>query len=107
MSGLDVAVGDEEAKQWPPALYRFWARAVSFVVAAAVAIGILGYPQAVAAVPDDLRRSVLIALLVGMAGGFVHGVGYVPVHAIPRIVLGPLVAWPLLTVGLIALWRLG
>jgi len=37
----------------------------------------------------------------GIAGGFVRGVGYVPLHRVWRIVLGPLVAIPTMVTGTI------
>lgn len=89
----------------PPRLYAGWARLLSFALAAALTAFILIWPRAVAASLTEVRHGLLSLLMWGIAAGFVHGVGYVPVHRIWRLLLGPFVGWPLMLGGIA--WVLG
>jgi predicted membrane protein len=84
------------------ALDRPMARRVSLLTAAAVAGLITIYPRAL--VNDEhVNHGLLMLLLWGASAGFVHGVGFVPEHRVLRLLLGPLVAWPLLAGGMLLL----
>ena len=37
----------------------------------------------------------------GMSAGFVHGIGFVPRNNVLRVLLGPVIAWLLMGVGLV------
>lgn len=82
-------------------LYTGWARLLSFVLAVALTAFILIWPRAVAASLTEVRHGLLSLLMWGIAAGFVHGVGYVPVYRIWRLLLGPLVGWPLMLGGIV------
>jgi predicted membrane protein len=74
---------------------------LSFVAAAAWGALVLVYPQALAP-GGRVPYGWLLLLMWGIAAGFVHGVGYVPVNVLLRLALGPLAAWVLLGGG--AIW---
>lgn len=83
----------------PHMLYTFVARILSLLAASVLSLLIILYPQAVMPGGVAPGHSTLMLCMCGIAGGFVHGVGFVPRHALLRIALGPLVAWPLMLVG--------
>lgn len=85
-------------------LDRPMARRVSLLAAIAVAGLITIYPRALVN-GEQVNHGLLMLLLWGVSAGFVHGVGFVPEHRVLRLLLGPLVAWPLIAGGL--LWMLG
>jgi predicted membrane protein len=49
---------------------------------------------------SPLGHGVLTLVMWGLSAGFVHGVGFVPRNRILRALLGPLVAWSGMAVGL-------
>lgn len=78
-------------------------RAIAFALALAMAVLILGWPQAFA--PEgEVAYVPLLLVLWGLAAGFTFGVGFVPYHPVPRWLLGPGPAFLLLLGG--ALWIL-
>lgn len=89
------------------ALYCFAARSASFVLASALSILVLLYPQVVASAPGEVQHGALTLLMWGIAAGFVHGVGFVPRNKILRFALGPLVGLPVMTLSAMALWLNG
>lgn len=80
-------------------LYGFAARTVSFLMAVALSTLILIYPNAIATSATEINHGMLSLLMWGIAAGFVHGVGFVPIHSLWRIVLGPVVGWVLMLIG--------
>ena len=86
----------DKAYTW---LNQTWARLISFVLACALSVLIFIYPNAIATSVNDIQHSILMLIMWGISGGFVHGVGYIPVHRIWRILLGPPVSWFLLCGG--------
>jgi predicted membrane protein len=71
-------------------------RAVSLLLALATSGLIFTYPQALA----HAGHGLLSLVMLGVCAGFVHGVGFVPVHRIWRVAFSPWVSWPLMGVGL-------
>ena len=58
---------------------------------------------------DIMLERLWLALLdtitmVGVSGGFVHGVGFEPYNRFWRLLFGPLCAWPLMLLGYAILW---
>ncbi len=80
-----------------------WARALSFLLAVALSTLVLLYPRVLADLDSSVRPALLAALMWGTAGGFVHGVGFVPRHAIGRIVFHPALAWPIMIANVLML----
>lgn len=78
-------------------------RALSLLLAAPLALLLLIHP---AAYLDDQGRyshSLLMLVMLGISGGFVHGVGFDPINRLWRLLLGPACAWPLLILGYLVL----
>lgn len=84
-----------------PWLYSRAARVLSFILACALSALILVNPQVIAASPGQIQHGALAVLMWGIAAGFVHGVGYVPVYPVWRIALGPLVGLPVMVSGIV------
>jgi len=79
------------------------ARGIAFVLALAMAVLVLGWPHAFA--PEgEVAYGPLLLVLWGLAAGFTYGVGFVPYHPVPKVLLGPGPAFLLLLGG--ALWVL-
>lgn len=78
-----------------------WARLVSFLLAVGLSVLVFAYPRAFAVAVGDVRHGMLALLMFGIAGGFVHGVGFVPRLNVWRIAFHPLLSWPLMVLGII------
>jgi predicted membrane protein len=76
-----------------------WARGLSLVAAASLALSVTVYPRGLMHEGVLLNHSLLTLLMLGMSAGFVHGVGFDPDNRWIRLLLGPLVAWPILLLG--------
>jgi len=79
-----------------------WARGVSLVPALALMILVTVLPRGLTG-PDGspISHGVLTLIMWGMSAGFVHGIGFVPRNNVLRVLLGPVIAWLLMGVGLI------
>lgn len=77
-----------------------WLRAISLLMAATIAAVVIVYPRLIAHDASEVPHGFLAILLMGMSGAWVHGFGFVPEHRVLRIIFGPLVAWPVVLVGL-------
>ncbi len=75
------------------------ARAVSLLAAIAVSVLVTFTPQLVISGGQAPDHGILALWLWGMAGAYIHGVGFRHRHWFWRIVLGPELAWLLLVVG--------
>lgn len=71
-------------------------RAISLLLALATSGLIFTYPQALA----HAGHGLLSLVMLGACAGFVHGVGFVPLHRVWRMLFSPWVAWPLMSLGL-------
>lgn len=83
------------------ALDSGWARGVSLVSALALMILVTILPRGLTD-PDGspISHGLLALIMWGMSAGFVHGVGFVPRNRILRVLLGPVVAWAWMALGL-------
>ena len=81
----------------------FWrtgpARFASFTAATLFCLVIVLYPQLLVRHGGPPNHGALVLGLIGMAAGFVHGVGFEPRRPVFRMLLGPLTAWLLLPLG--------
>lgn len=78
-----------------------WARGISLATALALMILVTLLPRGLAATDGSpISHGVLTLIMWGMSAGFVHGVGFVPRNQMLRVLLGPLVAWLWMGVGL-------
>jgi predicted membrane protein len=78
------------------------ARGVSLVTAFALMILVTILPRGLTAADGSPISHGLLALIMwGMSAGFVHGIGFVPRSRPLRVLLGPMVAWLWMGVGLV------
>ena len=79
-----------------------WARALSLTSALALMILVTLLPRGLATADGSpINHGVLSLIMWGMSAGFVHGIGFIPRHPVLRVVLGPVIAWLLMSVGII------
>ncbi len=76
------------------------ARAASLVAAALIAAVIVLYPRLIAQTAADVPHGFLVVALLGMSFAWVHGFGFVPENRFLRIAFSPLIAWPLMAIGI-------
>ncbi|MDP3845046.1 MAG: cyd operon YbgE family protein [Pseudomonas sp.] len=82
-----------------PLLQRPWTRALSLLLASPLALLLLIHPAAMLDAQGHYSHNLLMLVMLGVAGGFVHGVGFDPYLRLWRLLFGPLLAWPLLALG--------
>jgi predicted membrane protein len=80
----------------PAMFYSGVARLFSLMLAILLSLWLILYPQSIITDGQAPSHWLLLLCMWGIAGGFVHGVGYVPRKPVLRIALGPLVAWLLM-----------
>lgn len=68
-------------------------------LAASLALAITVYPRGLMHEGVVMSHAQLILLMWGMSAGFVHGIGFDPNNRWLRMLLGPLIAWPILLPG--------
>ena len=81
-----------------------WGRALSLLLASPLALLLLVHPAAMLDADGSYSHSLLMLVMVGVSGGFVHGVGFDPYRSYWRLLFGPLCAWPLMLLGYAILW---
>lgn len=86
-------------------LQRPWSRALSLLLASPLALLLLIHPAAMLDEQGRYSHSLLMLVMLGVAGGFVHGVGFDPYNRLWRLLFGPTCAWPLLLLGYALLIR--
>jgi predicted membrane protein len=78
-----------------------WARGVSLLTALGLMLLVTLLPRGLTVEDGSpLGHGVLALVMWGLSAGFVHGVGFVPRNRILRVLLGPMVAWLGMSVGL-------
>lgn len=81
-----------------------FSRCLSIVAALAVTVVVVCFPRLVAIDMHAVPHGWLVCLLLGMSFCYVHGFGFIPENKTLRIVFSPLVAWPLLTLGVVMIF---
>ncbi len=74
-------------------------RTISFAIGLAATLMLMLFPFLLHQVPGPRLHSALPIMMLGVAGSFVHGVGYVPDNKFLRILFGPLCSWTLILIG--------
>lgn len=80
-----------------------WAHALSLCIALAISVCLLIWPALAVSAAGHVDHGWLTLLMWGMAAGFVHGVGFIPRNRLLRVVFGPMVAWGLPLLAVVAL----
>ena len=78
-----------------------WAHGISLFTAFVLMMLVTLLPRGLTEVDGSpISHGVLTLIMWGLSAGFVHGVGFVPHNRVLRVLLGPVVAWLLMGVGL-------
>jgi len=102
LEGLFIIMNEENPNITNAWAYSFAARMVSLWLAIGLTVLVLAYPKAFA--PSGIhsvRHDLLSLMMLGIAAGFVHGVGFVPQHLGWRMLWSPYLAWTLMLGGLV------
>jgi predicted membrane protein len=83
----------------PSASLRRVARPVSFGIALVASLLLMLFPFLLRGIDGTRLHTGLPVLMLGVAGMFVYGIGYVPDNKIVRILFGPACAWILIIAG--------
>ena len=75
-------------------------RGLSLLAAAAVVRVVVLYPRLIAEDGAHVPHGFLVVLMLGMSAAWIHGFGFIPKNRILSILFSPLVAWPVLCLGL-------
>lgn len=92
-----------EERPTPKCLHTGAARLVSLSSAGGLSALLMLAPQTVARAGQAPDHLTLMLCMWGIAAGFVHGVGFVPLTPLWRVVFGPVAAWGLMLAGSILL----
>ena len=84
------------AREAQPLSLNAIARGVSLALAGAMILALSVFPGLIIGTEELLQRAVLPVLLIGVAGGVAHGLGYRPRSSLLAAMLGPFVSWPLM-----------
>lgn len=76
-----------------------FAMAISFLMALPLAAVLLIHPGAMLDANGHYNHSVLMMVMIGISGGFIHGVGFLPQFWLWKWLFSPYVAWPLMLWG--------
>jgi predicted membrane protein len=74
-------------------------RTASAIAAVTVSLTLVLFPFVLHHVPAARLHSALPILMFGVAGAFVHGIGYTADNRLLRILFGPMFAWSMIFTG--------
>ncbi|HEY0218412.1 MAG TPA: cyd operon YbgE family protein [Afipia sp.] len=74
-------------------------RTISFAIGLAATLMLMLFPFLLHQASGPRLHSGLPILMLGVAGTFVYGVGYIPDNKFLRILFGPLCSWTLILIG--------
>ena len=89
----EIAMTTEERKP------NKFASAVSFLMALPLATVLLLHPAMMLDANGHYNHTVLMLVMIGISGGFIHGVGFLPRFWLWKWLFSPFVAWPLMLWG--------
>ena len=75
------------------------AMTVSFLLALPLAAILLVHPSLMLDANGHYNHSMLMLVMVGIYGGFIHGVGFIPRFWLWKWLFSPYIAWPLMILG--------
>ncbi|MCW8828089.1 MAG: cyd operon YbgE family protein [Gammaproteobacteria bacterium] len=78
-----------------------WVRLISITLTAGLVWIFFSRPGDVVALLDQHGDGIMAPLLWGVAIGLVHGTGFMPYHAVWRLLFNPFIGWPLLLYGIV------
>ena len=77
------------------------ARVFSFIIAIALSVFVLLFPQHIARDLTELDHGLLSLVMLAMCGCFVHGIGFKPYNMVAKVMFSPILCWP---VAGLAVW---
>ena len=83
-------------KETPPNAFIM---AISFLLALPLAAVLLIHPAMMLDANGHYNHSLLMMVMVGISGGFIYGVGFLPRFWLWKWLFSPWVAWPLMLLG--------
>ena len=89
----EIAMTTEERKP------NKFTMAVSFLMALPLATVLLLHPAMMLDANGHYNHTVLMLVMIGISGGFIHGVGFLPRFWLWKWLFSPFVAWPLMLWG--------
>ncbi|MGL5166983.1 MAG: cyd operon YbgE family protein [Afipia sp.] len=78
---------------------RRTARPIAFGIALVASLSLMLFPFLLHGIDGMRLHTGLPILMLGVAGMFVYGIGYVPDNRLIRILFGPVCAWTLILAG--------
>jgi predicted membrane protein len=94
VKSMITSVGAKRLPQWGRVI-----RTASLTAALAASLMLMLFPFLLRHIPAARLHSALPVMLLGVAGAFVHGIGYTPDNKLLRILFGPGCAWALMIGG--------
>ncbi|GAA5016109.1 cyd operon YbgE family protein [Acinetobacter puyangensis] len=73
--------------------------AVSFLLALPLAAILLIYPNLMLDANGHYSHNAMMLIMLGISGGFIYGVGFIPQFWLWKWLFSPVVAWPLMLYG--------
>ncbi|OUR73112.1 hypothetical protein A9Q78_04940 [Methylophaga sp. 41_12_T18] len=78
-----------------------YSRYISLLLAIVVSTLVLLFPQSLTNDQNHVEHGLLSLFMLGAMIGFIHGVGFKPENKVIYYLLSPVIAWPILTAGII------
>jgi predicted membrane protein len=82
-------------------MYAPWARAISLGAGLLLSAVLMLYPYALGTTMTPMLHTALPLMLMGVSAALVHGFGFRPESRALNILFSPIVAWPLIGVGIV------
>ena len=76
-----------------------FAMAISFLLALPLAGVLLIHPAMMLDANGEYSHSTMMYIMIGISGGFIHGVGFIPKFWLWKWLFSPFLAWPLMLWG--------
>ena len=76
-----------------------FAMAISFLLALPLAAVLLIHPAMMLDANGEYSHSTMMYIMIGISGGFIHGVGFIPKFWLWKWLFSPFLAWPLMLLG--------
>ena len=89
----EVAIAAETVKP------NKFAMAISFLLALPLAAVLLIHPAMMLDANGEYSHSTMMYIMIGISGGFIHGVGFIPKFWLWKWLFSPFLAWPLMLLG--------
>ena len=89
----EVAIAAETVKP------NKFAMAISFLLALPLAGVLLIHPAMMLDANGEYSHSTMMYIMIGISGGFIHGMGFIPKFWLWKWLFSPFLAWPLMLWG--------